>query len=61
MPAFIKPAADPVVQAAAWLAYTPHAQRGGAAVPALMRRFHLTAPQAVEAIRANANRLARAK
>ncbi|WP_378948034.1 hypothetical protein [Mesorhizobium sp. ANAO-SY3R2] len=46
--------------AAAWLAETPRAERGGAAVPALVKRFGLTREQAIEAIRENNLRQARA-
>ncbi|MBN9219231.1 MAG: hypothetical protein J0I79_14865 [Mesorhizobium sp.] len=60
MSAATKPIDHPVAEAAASMASTTRAKRGGAAVSALMKRFDLTTTQAVEAIRANALRLARA-
>jgi hypothetical protein len=42
---------DSIADAAAWLASTPVAERPRPLVPALRRRFDLTALQAVDAIR----------
>ena len=60
MPAPSKPTGDRVAEATAWLADTPRAERGGHAVPELMKRFGLSAVEACAVIRANALRLARA-
>jgi hypothetical protein len=51
---------DKLARAAQWLAETPRHERGGAAVPALQRRFGLTAVEACQVIAANNVRLARA-
>lgn len=53
-------APDTMAEAASWLATTPRAERGGAAVPVLVKRFGLTREQAIAVIRANNMRLARA-
>lgn len=50
---------DPIAEAAAWLATTPRAERGGAAVPELKRRFELSLAEALVVIRDNNLRLAR--
>ncbi|WP_189379717.1 hypothetical protein [Mesorhizobium sp. M4B.F.Ca.ET.013.02.1.1] len=52
--------ADKLAKAARWLAETPRAERGSAAVPALQRRFGLSVAEACEIIRENNLRLARA-
>lgn len=49
-----------VAKAAAWLASTTRAERGGAAIPELQRRFGLSLKAAVAVVRENNLRLARA-
>ncbi|MES0100918.1 hypothetical protein [Mesorhizobium sp. M0019] len=60
MPATSKPTAASLAEAATWLAQTPRAERGGAAIPQLQRRFGLTLEQALDVVRQNNLRLARA-
>jgi len=51
---------DNLAKAARWLAETRRAERGGAAVPELQRRFGLSAAEACHVIAVNNLRLARA-
>ncbi|MEI9417561.1 hypothetical protein [Mesorhizobium sp. Cs1321R2N1] len=52
--------ADKLAAAERWLRETPRHERGGTTVPALQRRFGLSAAEACEVIAANNLRLARA-
>lgn len=60
MPAASKPTKDRIADATTWLADTPRAERGGAAIPQLQSRFGLSLHDAVAVVRENNLRLARA-